>query len=87
MLKVPSASVNPDSQASVRVGRNRLVISVIVGTRLKIVDFEFSSFPLIQLIHLDSWLIRLFPGGEPGIARLPLKIRARSSTPLKSSTM
>lgn len=54
MLKVPSASVNPDSQASVRVGRNRLVISVIVGTRLKIVDLEFSSFPLIQLIHLDS---------------------------------
>lgn len=81
ILKVPSASVNPDSQASVRVGRNTLVIRVIVETRLKIVDLELSSFSLIQSIHLDSWLIRL------GIARFPLKIRARSSTPLKSSTM
>ena len=81
ILKVPGASVNPDSQASVRVGRNTVVIRVIVDTRLKIVDLELSSFPLIQSIHLDSWLIRL------GIARLPLKIRARSSTPLKSSTM
>ena len=79
ILKVPSASVNP--RASVRVGRNSVVIRVIVDTRLKIVDLEFPSFSLIQSIHLDSWLIRL------GIARLLLKIRARSSTPLISSTM
>lgn len=54
ILKVPSASVNPDSQASVRVGRNTVVIRVIVDTRLKIVDLELPSFSLIQSIHLDS---------------------------------
>lgn len=57
ILKVPSASVNPRlwrSQASVRVGRNSVVIRVIVDTRLKIVDLEFPSFSLIQSIHLDS---------------------------------
>lgn len=67
ILKVPGASVNPRppyfkeicaprgrSQASVRVGRNTVVIRVIVDTRLKIVDFELFSFPLIQSIHLDS---------------------------------
>ena len=52
ILKVHSASVNPDSQASVRVGRNTVVIRVIVDTRLKIVDLGLSSFPLIQSIHL-----------------------------------
>ena len=57
ILKVPSASVNPDSQASVRVGRNTVVIRVIVDTRLKIVDLGLSSFPLIQgagACHLES---------------------------------
>jgi len=49
-----TASVNPDSQASVRVGRNTVVIRVIVDTRLKIVDLGLSSFPLIQSTHLES---------------------------------
>jgi len=75
IVKVPSASVNPDSQASVRVGWNTVVIKVRVDTRLKIVDLGLSNFPLLQSIHLASWLIRF------GIARLPLKIRAINSTP------
>ena len=54
ILKEPSASVNPDSQALVRVGRNRVVTTVILDERLKIVDLGLSRLSLRQSIHLVS---------------------------------
>ena len=70
-LKQPSASVNPDSQAFVKLGLNRIVIGVIVEHKPYIIEPGVHSFRLISVSHLPNCVTRCL------IHRLPLKRSAR----------